>query len=153
MPYAQFKALRSTIGNKIANYNINEPATKSFYKGLYKSLVTDIQVGAKNLGDDTFNLLKSADDFYLKNSDLIDDFVQPILNKVNLDDITNKILTDATKGSTSIKALRSILKNDEQYDIVVSNIIEKLGKTVTPELIESTGEVISKGARTNFFNT
>jgi len=153
LPYAQFKALRQTIGNKIANYNINEPATKSFYKGLYKSLVTDIQVGARNLGDDTFNLLKSADDFYLKNSDLIDDFVQPILNKVNLDDITNKILTDATKGSTSIKALRSILKNDEQYDIVVSNIIEKLGKTVTPELIESTGEVVSKGARTNFFNT
>ena len=153
LPYAQFKALRSTIGNKIANYNINEPATKSFYKGLYKSLVEDIQVGAKTLGDDTFNLLKSADDFYLKNSNLIDDFVQPILNKVNLDDITNKILTDATKGSTSIKALRSILKNDQQYDIVVSNIIDKLGKTVTPELIESTGEVAGKLARTNFFNT
>jgi hypothetical protein len=153
LPYAQFKALRTAIGNKIANYNINEPASKSFYKGLYKSLVTDIQTGAKNLGDDTFNLLKSADDFYLKNSDLIDDFVQPILNKVNLDDITNKILTDATKGSTSIKALRSILKNDQQYDIVVSNIIDKLGKTVTPELIGSTGEIVSKGARTNFFNT
>jgi hypothetical protein len=152
LPYAQFKALRTNIGNKISNYNINEPASRAFYKGLYKSLVTDIQAGAKTLGDDTFNLLKAADDFTLKNSDLIDDFVRPILNKVNLDDITNKILTDATKGSTSIKAIRSILK-DPEYDVVVSNIIDKLGKTVTPELIESTGEVVSKGARTNFFNT
>jgi hypothetical protein len=152
LPYAQFKALRTNIGNKISNYNINEPASRAFYKGLYKSLVTDIQAGAKTLGDDTFNLLKAADDFTLKNSDLIDDFVRPILNKVNLDDITNKILTDATKGSTSIKAIRSILK-DPEYDVVVSNIIDKLGKTVTPELIESTGEVVSKGSRTNFFNT
>ena len=152
LPYAQFKALRTNIGNKISNYNINEPASRAFYKGLYKAIVTDVQAGAKNLGDDTFNLLKTADDFVLKNSDLIDDFVKPILNKVNLDDITNKILTDATKGSTSIKAIRSILK-DSEYDVVVSNIIDKIGKTVTPELIESTGEVVSKGARTNFFNT
>lgn len=152
LPYAQFKALRTAIGEKIANYNLNEPTSRSFYKGLYKSLVDDIQTGAKQVSDDAFQKLQKADRYYNSNIDLIDNFLEKLSSKANPDTITNSILKNAKNGPTEIRALRSAL-DDKEYDVLVSNIIDNLGKQTTTDVLSKSGDLITTSQRTNYFNT
>jgi len=152
LPYSQLKALRTAIGEKIANYDINESASRGFYKGLYGALKTDIQTGAKAIGDDASAALTKADTYYSKNMDLLDNFLNPILDKTNVDNITNSLLKNAENGPTQIRALREAL-NDDQYNVVVSNIIDNLGKKTNTDLIAKNGDLIQTSQRTNYFNT
>ena len=152
LPYAQFKILRSAVGEKLANYNLTEPTSKSFYKGLYKSLVQDIQAGAKNTSDEAFQALQKADRYYNTNIELIDDFLNPIVNKVNVDNITNTLLKGAQNGPTQIKAIRTAL-NDKEYEVLISNIIDNLGKQTTTDVLSKSGDLITTSQRTNYFNT
>jgi len=152
LPYAQFKALRTAIGEKIANYNLNEPTSRSFYKGLYKSLVDDIQIGAKQVSDDAFQTLQKADRYYNSNIDLIDNFLEKLSSKANPDAITSSILKNAKNGPTEIRALRSAL-DDKEYDVLVSNIIDNLGKQTTTDVLSKSGDLITTSQRTNYFNT
>lgn len=152
LPYAQFKILKNAVGEKIANYNLTEPTSKSFYKGLYKSLVQDIQTGAKNVSDEAFQALQKADRYYATNIELIDNFLNPITNKVNVDNITNTLLKGAQNGPTQIRALRSVL-DDKEYEVLVSNIIDNLGKNTTTDVLDKAGNLITTSQRTNYFNT
>lgn len=152
LPYAQFKALRTAVGEKIANYNLNEPTSRSFYKGLYKSLVDDIQTGAKQVSDDAFQTLQKADRYYNSNIDLIDNFLEKLSNKANPDTLTSSILKNAKNGPTEIRALRAAL-DDKEYDVLLSNIIDNLGKQTTTDVLSKSGDLITTSQRTNYFNT
>jgi hypothetical protein len=152
LPYAQFKALRTAIGEKIANYNLNEPTSRTFYKGLYKSLVGDVQAGAKNVSDEAYQALQKADRYHNTNMTLIDDFLEKLSDKVNPDNLVNSISKNAKEGSTQLKALRGAL-NDKEYDVVVSNIIDTLGKKTTTDVLSKSGDLITTSQRTNYFNT
>jgi hypothetical protein len=83
---------------------------------------------------------------------LIDDFLEKIADKVNPDNIVNSILKNAKEGSTQLKALRGAL-NDKEYDVVVSNIIDNLGKKTTTDVLSKEGDLITTSQRTNYFNT
>ena len=152
LPYTQLNQLRMAIGEKIANYSINEPLSRGFYKGLYGSLSKDIEAGAKAVGDDAFAAMKAANLYYKTNTQALDDFLNPILEKVNIDNITNSILKNAENGPTQIRALKKAL-NDKEFHVVVSNIIDNLGKKTTTDLLNKEGDLIQNSLRTNYFNT
>jgi len=152
LPYDQLKTLRTEIGNKIADYAINEPSKKAFYKGLYGALSNDIKTGAQAVGDDALAALNKADAYHAKNMELLDNFLNPILDKVNVDNVTNSILKNAKDGPTQIAALRKAL-NDKEYNVVVSNILDNLGKKTTTDLIGKEGDLVETSLRTNYFNT
>jgi hypothetical protein len=152
LPYSQLKTLRSAVGEKIANYNATEPTSRSFYKGLYGALVNDIQLGAKGLGDNVIGAIQKADRYHHQNMELIDGFLNKITDKVNLDNITNSLLKGAKDGPTQIRAIRSAL-SDNEYDVVISNIIDNLGKQITTDVLDKAGNLITSSQRTNYFNT
>jgi len=152
LPYSQLKQIRTAIGDKISNYNMVEGFDRAFYKRLYGALSQDIESGVKLVGNDAYKALTKANNFHRENVTLIDDFLQPLIDKVNLDNVTNTLLKKAEDGPTQIRALRTAL-NDKQYNVVVSNIIDNLGKKETTDLLTKTGDLIETSKRTNYFNT
>jgi hypothetical protein len=89
--------------------------------------------------------MNKADSFYNENIKLIDDFLNPIAKKADIDNLVNQLFTKGKTGATTINKVMSALTPAEQK-VVVTAVVNKLGQGPV------TGELGALG-KTNFFNT
>ena len=147
VPYASVRALRTKIGQRLGNPLIIDTTPRSTYKAMYANLSEDITTAVKGIPDDgkAFRLMKKADESFKVNFKPIDDTLNGIAEKVDVDNLIQQLFTKSKTGTTTINNIMNSLQPDEQK-IVVAAIVNKLGQGPV------TGELQALG-KTNFFNT
>ncbi len=147
VPYASVRALRTKIGQRLGNPLIIDTTPRSTYKAMYANLSEDISTAVKGIPDDgkAFRLMKKADDYFKVNFKVIDETLNDIAKKVDVDNLTQQLFTKSKTGTTTINRIMNALQPDEQK-IVIAAVVNKLGQGPV------TGELQALG-KTNFFNT
>jgi len=144
--YAKARILRTEIGKKLGNPVLIDPLPRATYKKLYGELSRDIQNAVGNLPDKrALTLMKKTDSWYQTNLKLIDDFLEPIAKKADVDGLVNSLINKSKTGASQISALQKALTPDE-YKVLVATVIDRLGSAPVK------GELAALG-RTNTFNT
>lgn len=138
--YRTFRALRSSIGERLGGNDITSDIPRQQLKRLYGALSEDLRGVAAESGDDALRALTRANKFTSAGHKRIDDFVNRLTNKVDLDRVFTAV-TRGGEGIQSINAVKRSLKPDE-WEVVASNVIRKLG-TASPGQQDLTGELFS----------
>ena len=144
--YGKARILRSKIGEKLGNPVLIDPLPRATYKKLYGELSRDIQNAVGNLPDKrALTLMKKTDGWYQSNLKLIDDFLEPIAKKADVDGLVNNLINKSKTGASQINALQKALTPDE-YKVLIATVVDRLGSA------PAKGELAALG-RTNTFNT
>jgi len=144
--YKQARVLRQEIGKKLGNPVLIDPLPRATYKKLYGELTKDIKSAVENLPNKkAIEVFNKTDKFYKENLKLIDDFLEPIAKKADVDGLVNNLINKTKAGATQITALQKALTPDE-YKVLIATVVDKLGSAPLK------GELAALG-RTNTFNT
>ena len=138
--YETLKTLRSTIGRKLGSNDLISDIPRAELKRLYGSLSEDMKVAASDAGGDALKSFNRANKFTKAGHDRLDDFIERVSKKVNLDQVFNAVVKGG-EGSQTINAFKRSLKPDE-WDVVTSNVIRRLGKA-TPGAQDALGDAFS----------
>ena len=147
--YEGIDAIRKTVGTKLSDPTLYEELPRSVYKKLYASIQDDIRTSLGKIqgasGTKILKTLDKADNYYKANIKIIDDFVEPIAKKADIDNIVSQLLTKAKAGDTTLKNVMKAI-GPERSGVLISSIMRKLGE------VPSTGQ-LGALAKTNTFNT
>ena len=148
LPYEAVKLLRSTIGRKLSEINLVPDVDKAQLKLIYGALSKDLDVLAKEQGEQAVNALNRANKYYNAGITRIDDFLEPLNRVADPDRLVSLLLASGKEGSSRINALKKSLTND-QYQVVVSSIIDRLGRARAAQALseEAAGEVVDTVGR------
>lgn len=122
--YSELKALRSQIGRKLSNNELVSDIPRAELKQLYGAITKDIKTIAAEKG--ALQQYTRANNFSRAGHKRIDDFVERIANKTDLEKIFNAV-TKGGEGSQVVNSFKRSMK-PEEWEVVVSNVIRKLGK-------------------------
>ena len=142
LPYAAVKQLRSVIGRKLSEVNLVPDVDKAQLKLIYKALSDDLLTFAQTQGKDAVNSLNRANKYYNAGLSRITNFLEPINRVADPDRIVSLLLASGKEGSSRINALKKSL-TDDQYRVVLSSIIDRLGRARASTALaeEAAGEV------------
>jgi len=142
LPYEAVKQLRSTIGNKISEINLVPDVDKAQLKLIYKALSDDLGIVVNQQGKAAANAYNRANKYYNAGITRIDDFLEPLNRVADPDRLVSLLLNSAKEGASRINALKKSL-TDDQYQVVVSSIIDKLGRARASQALaeEASGEI------------
>ena len=147
--YEGIDAIRKTVGTKLSDPTLYEELPRSVYKKLYASIQDDIRTSLGKIqgasGTKILQAVDKADNYYKANIKIIDDFVEPIAKKADIDNIVSQLLTKAKAGDTTLKNVMKAI-GPERSGVLISSIMRKLGE------VPSTGQ-LGALAKTNTFNT
>jgi hypothetical protein len=145
--FSSVNRLKKQIGEKLGDPVLIDSIPRGTYKKLYGLLSEDIKTAVKTKADNklALRLLEDANKYYSTNRQVIDDILNNIAKKADVDDLTNQLFTKSKKGATTISALMNSLEEPEKK-VLVTAIINKLGQGPV------TGEAAALG-KTNFFNS
>lgn len=138
--YKSFRNLRSSIGERLGSNDLVSDIPRAQLKRLYGALSEDLTSLAAASGDDAVAALSRANRFTSAGHGRIDDFVERIAGKVDLDKIFQSIAKGG-EGVQSINAIKRSLK-PEEWEAVASNVIRRLGKATSGQQ-DDVGEVFS----------
>lgn len=138
--YRSFRDLRSSIGERLGSNDLVSDIPRAQLKRLYGALSDDLTAVASASGDDAVKALNRANRFTSSGHGRIDDFVERITGKVDLDKVFNAI----AKGGEGTQAINSIKKSlkPEEWEVVASNIVRRLGRATSGQQ-DDVGEVFS----------
>lgn len=124
--YKVLRDLRSAIGQKISNNELVSDIPRAELKQLYGAISKDIQEITKLQGAEATKAFNRANNFTRTGHQRLGDFVERISKKVEVDKIFNAV----TKGGEGTKLINSFKRSlkPEEWDIVASNVIRRLGK-------------------------
>ena len=144
LSYEALKTMRSRIGDKLSDALL---IGRGDLKQLYGALTRDIEAGVLNTGGPTaVKALQRANGVYEKGMQKLEDFLQPIYNKVDPDNIVKSLMGSSAEGATRITAVKSSL-TAPQYKVLLSTILDKMGRI-------SPGQGLAEGAeQTGRFST
>ena len=151
LSYEALKTMRSRIGDKLSDALL---IGRGDLKQLYGALTRDIEAGVLNTGGPTaVKALQRANGVYEKGMQKLEDFLQPIYNKVDPDNIVKSLMGSSAEGATRITAVKSSL-TAPQYKVLLSTILDKMGR-ISPgqglaEGIEQTGRFSTEVFLTNW---
>ena len=147
--YKAADAIRKKIGSKLDNPAIYADESRALYKGLYRSINDDISSTLEKIPGQIGNRIREARsqafNFTRDNRALIDDFINPLAKKVDIDNLTEQLLSKGKAGATTINALTKSL-GPERSRVLVASMVDRLGKVQTSERL---GAI----ARQNTFST
>ena len=147
--YKAAEAIRKKVGSKLDNPAIYADESRALYKGLYRSINDDIASTLEKIPGQTGNKIREARsqafNFTRDNRALIDDFINPLAKKVDIDNLTEQLLSKGKAGATTINALTKAL-GPERSRVLVASMVDRLGKVQTSERLGSI-------ARQNTFST
>jgi uncharacterized protein YozE (UPF0346 family) len=147
--YKAADAIRKKVGSKLDNPAIYADESRALYKGLYRSINDDIANTLEKIPGQTGNRIREARsqafNFTRDNRALIDDYINPLTKKVDIDTLTDQLLSKAKAGATTINALTKALGPDRSR-VLVASMVDRLGKVQTSERLGSI-------ARQNTFST
>jgi hypothetical protein len=132
--YTKADKFRQKIGQKLSNPMIYADEQRGLYKALYRSISDDISNTLEKIPGKKGNTIRAAKrDAFNHTKEgraLIDDFVNPLMKKVDIDTITSQLLTKAKGGDTALNGLMKALGPDRSR-VLVASMIDKLGKPTT----------------------
>ncbi len=147
--YEGADALRKAVGQKLSDPMLYESVPRSVYKALYKNISDDIRVSLNKIkgttGKNVLDKLNQANTYYNNQIKIIDNFVNPIAKKADIDNIVSQLISKSKAGDTTLKVLMDEL-GKERSAVLISSIMRKMGE------IPSTGQLGALG-KTNLFNT
>ena len=151
LSYEALKTMRSRIGDKLSDALL---IGRGDLKQLYGALTRDIEAGVLNTGGPTaVKALQRANGVYEKGMQKLEDFLQPIYNKVDPDNIVKSLMGSSAEGATRITAVKSSL-TAPQYKVLLSTILDKMGRISSgqglAEGIEQTGRFSTEVFLTNW---
>jgi hypothetical protein len=162
LPYAAVKSIKQKIGKKMASFDLVPDVEKGQLKLIYKALSEDLKIAAKKYGSDTaVKQLDTANKFYQKGLQRIEDYLQPIVNITDPDKLVMSLLSSGKEGATRLNAVRNSLAkvnkeaSNDSYKILVSNILERMGRmqpaqTFGGDTVMTAGRFSSETFLTNF---
>lgn len=149
--YTKADKFRQKIGQKLSNPMIYADEQRGLYKALYRSISDDISNTLEKIPGKKGNTIRAAKrDAFNHTKEgraLIDDFVNPLMKKVDIDTITSQLLTKAKGGDTALNGLMKALGPDRSR-VLVASIIDKLGKPTS-----GAGGQLGALGRKNTFST
>lgn len=140
MPYAALKALRSQVGDMMASTDLIADAPRAQLKRIYGALSQDMRAAAQAQGPEAMRAFERANKYYSAGIDRVDDILQRVVNKTNLEDIFSAA-TRGKEGATTVRAVMRSLKPDER-DIVAATMMKRLGRA-NPSAQDDLGEAFS----------
>lgn len=154
LSYEALKTMRSRIGDRLSDATLIGNTEKGQLKQLYAALTRDIEAGVLNTGGPkAVNALQRANATYEKGLQKLDDFLQPIYNKADPDNIVKSLMGSSAEGATRIAAVKSSL-TAPQYKVLLSTILDKMGRISAgqglAEGVEQTGRFSTEVFLTNW---
>ena len=154
LPYEALKTIKQQVGNKLADTMLISTSEKGALKQLYKALSTDIEQGVFRYGgNEGSKALARANKVYQQGLEKIEDFLQPIYNKVDPDKLVGQLFSAGTQGATQLQALQTSLK-PAQFKALVSSLLERMGRIApgagSAEGLETTGRFSTESFLTNW---
>lgn len=127
--YATARALRSSIGQKLASNDLTSDIPRAELKQIYGALSNDIKELAANSSPEALKAFERANAFTRAGHERIDDHLQRIVNQVNPD----KIFADLSRGGEGIKAIQTVKKSipKEDWEVVAANVVRRLGRSTS----------------------
>ncbi len=140
MDYRTFRELRSAVGQKLGSNDLISDIPRAQLKQLYGALSQDLKGVASQYGDDAVRALGRANKYTSAGHSRMDDFVERIATKVDLDQVFNAV-TKGGEGIQAINAVKRSLKPGE-WEVVASNVVRKLGQATSGQQ-DDVGSVFS----------
>jgi len=142
LDYRTLRDLRSAVGQKLGNKELITDIPRAELKQVYGALSEDIRQAASQQGDEALKAFNRANAFTRSGHNRLDDFVERITRNVEVDKIFNAV----TKGGEGTKVINTFKKSlrPEEWEIVVSNVIRKLGAANAGQQ-NATGDAFSVG--------
>ena len=138
--YRTFRALRSTIGERLGNNELTSDIPRQQLKRLYGALSEDLKAVAAETSPEALKALTRANKYTAAGHGRIDDFIDRLTNKVDFDKIYSAV-TRGGEGIQSINAVKRSLKPNE-WEAVASNVVRRMGKAA-PGAQDAAGDVFS----------
>lgn len=136
--YGDLKALRTQIGEMLGSRELMSDVPRTQLKRLYAALSEDVKEVARQSG--ALKEFTRANNYTRAGHERIDDFVERITNKVDLDKVYRAVAAGG-EGTQALNAMKRSLKPDE-WEAVASSVVRSLGKA-TPGQQDNTEEVFS----------
>lgn len=140
VPYRELRDLRSIIGAKLGDSSLVSDIPRTQLRRMYGALSEDLRSVAASSGDDAVRALNRANAYTSAGHGRIDDFLESITNKVDLD----KVYASVAKGGEGIQRLNAFKRSlrPEEWNAVASNVIRKMGRATSGNQ-DDVGEVFS----------
>lgn len=125
--YSELSSLRSLIGRKLGSDDLVSDIPRAELKRLYGALSEDMKAAASAAGPEALRAWKRANSYTRAGHERIDDFVERIAGKVELD----KVFAAATRGGEGVQAINAIKRSlrPKEWEAVAGNVVRKLGKS------------------------
>lgn len=147
LPYAALKGLRTRIGSRLDVPDLTSDIPRAELKRVYGALSDDMASAAKAAGSQAERAFARANTFYKAKSQRIDDFLQGIAKKADIDSVYKSTLSGTKEGATKLRAIKRSLNHDE-WNVVSATFLKRLGQSI-PSQQGVAGEAFS----TNTFLT
>lgn len=136
LQYHQVRKLRSQLGAMLSNPKLVDDIPRGEVKKVYGALSEDIRALAASSSPEAANAFNRANRYTRLGHERIEDYLEGIFKKVNMDEV----FRDIAKGGEGLKRIISVKKSlkPEEWDVVASNVISRLGRA-------SPGQQIAEG--------
>ena len=142
LPYEAVKALRTRIGEKIADAGISPDIPTKQLKALYGALSQDINTAVRSSGNpNAAQALTRADNFYRSGMSRIDQVGSVVERNGGTEKVFNAALSGSKDGETTINAVMKSLDPQGQR-MVASAVLRRMGKA-NPSNQNDVGEIFS----------
>lgn len=138
--YQTLRDLRGLIGRRLGSNDLISDIPRAELKQLYGAMTDDIKEVAGSVSEDALKSFTRANNFTRAGHSRLDDFVERVTNKVDLDKVFRAV-TRGGEGSQTVNAFKRSLTPDE-WNVVTSNVIRRLGRA-TPGQQDALGEAFS----------
>jgi hypothetical protein len=140
IPHNQFRSLRSLVGRNLSSYQISGDERRILSR-IYGAMTEDLKNNLSTKGDEALRTFNTANKFFARRTK----FINESLNKINEQDIPEKVFKSATSGLKSggsdIRKIMQIL-NLEEKQFVRGTLIKRLGKATASQQ-DATGQLFS----------
>ena len=136
--YKELVSLRRHIGERLGSKELISDVPRAQLKRLYAALSEDVKTVAQSYG--AIKQFDRANKFTKAGHKRLDDFVERVANKVEL----NKVFDSIARGGEGTQALNAMKRSlkPEEWEAVGANVIRRLGKA-NPGQQDMTGEEFS----------
>ena len=141
MPYQAIKALRTKVGDMIADAGLVSDVPRGQLKQLYGALSEDMRNGLKNVSPEAFAANNIAENTYRQGLDKIDKVDSIIGRAGGPEKVFGAALSGTRDGATTLNNVMSALRPEEQ-DIVTSAVVRRMGMA-NPGAQNDAGNVFS----------
>lgn len=138
--YKTFRELRTAIGAKLGSKDLISDIPRAELKQLYGALSQDLKAVAREGGEEAVKALTRANKYTSAGHSRLDDFVERIATKVDLDKVFSAVARGG-EGTQSLNAIKRSLK-PEEWEAVSANVIRQLGRANNSRQ-DMAGEVFS----------